>query len=34
MSSIKDLKEDVDVKLDKLDARADAFQAALAGSKP
>ena len=33
MSSIKDLKEDVDVKLDKLDARADAFQAALAGSQ-
>jgi hypothetical protein len=33
MSSIKEMKGSVDVKLDKLDARADAFQAALAGSK-
>jgi DNA anti-recombination protein RmuC len=33
MSSIKEIKESVGVKLDKLDARADAFQAALAGSK-
>jgi type VI protein secretion system component VasK len=33
MSSIKEMKASVDVKLDKLDARADAFQAALAGSK-
>ena len=33
MSSIKEMKGSVDVKLDKLDARADAFQAALTGSK-
>ena len=33
MSSIKEMKGSVDVKLDELDARADAFQAALAGSK-
>ena len=33
MSSIKEMKGSVDVKLDKLDARADAFHAALAGSK-
>ena len=33
MSSIKEMKGSVDVKLDKLDARADAFQAALEGSK-
>jgi hypothetical protein len=33
MSSIKEMKGSVDVKLDKLDARADAFQAALAGGK-
>lgn len=33
MSSIKEMKGSVDVKLDKLDARADEFQAALAGSK-
>jgi hypothetical protein len=33
MSSIKEMKGSADVKLDKLDARADAFQAALAGSK-
>ncbi|MGB7946165.1 MAG: hypothetical protein WCH75_00655 [Candidatus Binatia bacterium] len=33
MSSINEIKQSVDVKLDKLDARADALQAALAGSK-
>lgn len=33
MSSIKEMKGSVDVKLDKLDARADAFQAALEGGK-
>ena len=33
MSSIEEIKQSVDVKLDKLDARADAFQAALGGSE-
>ena len=31
MSTIKQIRESVDIKLDKLDARADAFQAALGG---
>ena len=33
MSSIEDIKQSMDVKLERLDARADAFQAALGGSE-